>query len=202
MNVSEKCCICMLKFSICYLDCKHYFCEDCIQKWSKKSKKCPLCREKTKGVWMNSGKGKYVAPIDTISTKSNLDKKRNWISDFLYTEKDDYNDEDYVEDYGDESGAHKRISKINKGCDYIDAESESDSSETLWEQFEQMRNTQNPLLEEDICPHPHDMLISTEDRSELSVRCTICGKTWQNENSLSSYFSPSKSELSRMKEYK
>lgn len=47
---SKECNICLEKYSInekiCYLPCFHFFHASCIKEWFKKSKVCPLCKNK------------------------------------------------------------------------------------------------------------------------------------------------------------
>jgi hypothetical protein len=47
----DNCVICTLEFIenktyIIELQCKHIYCKDCIIKWLKRKKECPLCKEK------------------------------------------------------------------------------------------------------------------------------------------------------------
>ena len=154
-----------------------------------------MCRQSTRGVWLkNSGFGgnTHMTPINAIQTV-NSDKKRNWISDFMYTNED----KELEENFDDETTINKRVAESHRSNPKIEADDDSDDENSLWDQFS---NTQT-LLDENNCPHPSDMLISTADQSEMDVTCSICGKQWKRNSTIDSVFSPSRSEKIRMDEY-
>ena len=43
-------CLCLINNPKRSDNCQHYFCNNCLRKWSKISKKCPICRRKFKKI--------------------------------------------------------------------------------------------------------------------------------------------------------
>ena len=67
-EIESLCCICMdNEISVGLSECVHFFCEDCIKKWLRQEKSCPICRQ-------NQGEAEMW-----VMTKDNTDEMKKFI---------------------------------------------------------------------------------------------------------------------------